>query len=145
MTKSCYPVNIPVVDNSECQCLEYTDWACTIIPDGISYLSVVDGESLESAFTKLVAILVAKSAAISAINAREASYVTLSGTQTITNKTFTAPTLTKVAFASLPATPVEGMLAVVTDSTVTTWGATIVGGNSNHVLAYFNGTNWIVK
>jgi hypothetical protein len=48
-----------------------------------------------------------------------------------------------VAFASLP-TAVEGMLVAVTDSTTTTWGATITGGGSSHVLAYYNGTNWTV-
>ena len=49
-----------------------------------------------------------------------------------------------VAFASVPATPVEGMLVAVTDSTTATWGATITGGGANHVLAYYNGTNWTV-
>jgi hypothetical protein len=51
---------------------------------------------------------------------------------------------TAVAFASLPAYPVEGMLVPVTDSNTDTWGATISGGGSNHVLAYYNGTNWTV-
>jgi hypothetical protein len=50
---------------------------------------------------------------------------------------------TAVAFASLP-TAVEGMLVAVTDSTTTTWGATITGGGANHVLAYYNGSNWTV-
>lgn len=50
-----------------------------------------------------------------------------------------------VTFANLPAAPVEGMLAAVTDSTVNTWGTVIAGGGANHVLAYYNGTNWIVK
>lgn len=49
-----------------------------------------------------------------------------------------------VAFASLPGTPVEGMLVAVTDSSTATWGATITGGGANHVLAYYNGTNWTV-
>jgi hypothetical protein len=48
-----------------------------------------------------------------------------------------------VAFAGLP-TPVEGMLVAVTDSNTVTWGATIAGGGANHVLAYYNGTNWTV-
>ncbi len=51
---------------------------------------------------------------------------------------------TAVAFAALPAVPVEGMLVAVTDSNTATWGATIAGGGSNHVLAYYNGTNWTV-
>lgn len=49
-----------------------------------------------------------------------------------------------VAFASVPATPVEGMMCGVTDSSTATWGATITGGGANHVLAYYNGTNWTV-
>lgn len=49
-----------------------------------------------------------------------------------------------VTFANLPAAPVEGMVAWVTDSTVNTWGTVIVGGGANHVLACYNGTNWTV-
>lgn len=52
--------------------------------------------------------------------------------------------LTPVAYASLPASPTEGMLAVVTDSDTATWGATIGGGSTNNVLAFYNGTNWTV-
>lgn len=51
---------------------------------------------------------------------------------------------TAVAFASLPASPVEGMLVGVTDSNTATWGATVAGGGANHILAYYNGTNWTV-
>lgn len=51
---------------------------------------------------------------------------------------------TAVAFASVPATPVEGMLVGVTDSNTAAWGANIAGGGANHVLAYYNGTNWTV-
>lgn len=51
---------------------------------------------------------------------------------------------TAVAFGSLPAVPVEGMLVAVTDSSTATWGATITGSGANHVLAYYNGTNWTV-
>jgi hypothetical protein len=51
---------------------------------------------------------------------------------------------TAVVFASLPASPVEGMLVTVTDSNTNTIGATIAGGGANHVLAYYNGTNWTV-
>lgn len=38
----------------------------------------------------------------------------------------------------------EGALAPVSDSSTATWGATITGSGSNHVLAYCNGTNWTV-
>lgn len=51
--------------------------------------------------------------------------------------------LTPTAFASLP-TGVEGMVASVSDSNTVVWGATIAGGSTNKVLAYFNGTNWTV-
>lgn len=50
-----------------------------------------------------------------------------------------------VAFASLPASPVTGMQYVVTDATVNTWGTNVtVGGGSDIVLTWFNGTNWVV-
>jgi hypothetical protein len=38
----------------------------------------------------------------------------------------------------------EGTMAAVNDSTTNTWGATITGSGSNHVLAYCDGTNWTV-
>lgn len=47
-------------------------------------------------------------------------------------------------FANLPASPVAGMEATVTDSNTATWGATIAGGGSNNVKARYNGTNWTV-
>lgn len=49
-----------------------------------------------------------------------------------------------VAFASLPGSPVHGLLMAVTDSNTVVWGATIAGGGSGKVLAYYNGTNWTV-
>jgi len=52
--------------------------------------------------------------------------------------------VTGVAFADLPAAPVTGMVAVVTNSNTVTWGATIAGGGANIVLAFYNGTNWTV-
>lgn len=38
----------------------------------------------------------------------------------------------------------EGTLSPVVDSTVSTWGSTIAGSGSNHVLAYCDGTNYTV-
>jgi len=38
----------------------------------------------------------------------------------------------------------EGDLMPITDSTANTFGATITGGGSNHVLGYCDGTNWTV-
>lgn len=49
-----------------------------------------------------------------------------------------------VAFASLPSPAVEGMMVAVNDSNTAVWGATIAAGGANHVLAYYNGTNWTV-
>jgi hypothetical protein len=49
-------------------------------------------------------------------------------------------------FSSLPSCSSgnEGAMNPISDSTTTTWGATITGGGSNHVLAYCDGTNWTV-
>lgn len=47
-------------------------------------------------------------------------------------------------FANLPASPITGMMATVTDSNTTTWGATIAGGGANTVLAFWNGSAWTV-
>lgn len=60
-----------------------------------------------------------------------------------TAPTLTTPKLTSYAFASLPTAAVT-MLAVVTDSNTTIWGATIAGGGANTVLAFYNGANWTV-
>lgn len=38
----------------------------------------------------------------------------------------------------------EGMTAAVSDSIPNTWGAVVIGGGSNHVLAYCDGTDWTV-
>jgi hypothetical protein len=51
---------------------------------------------------------------------------------------------TAVAFSSAVSSPADGTTQAFTDSTTATWGATITGGGSNHVLGYFNGTNWTV-
>lgn len=39
---------------------------------------------------------------------------------------------------------IEGTTRAVIDANTNTWGATILGGGSNHILAYCNGTNWTV-
>jgi len=38
----------------------------------------------------------------------------------------------------------EGTEYPVTDSTTVTWGATLTGGGTNHILSYCDGTNWTV-
>lgn len=52
--------------------------------------------------------------------------------------------LTPVTFANLPAAPAEGMIASVTDSNTVIWGDVIAGGGTDSVLAWYDGTNWIV-
>lgn len=49
-------------------------------------------------------------------------------------------------FSALPtcAGGTEGTWAPVPDSTTATWGATVTGGSTNHILAYCDGTNWTV-
>ena len=49
-------------------------------------------------------------------------------------------------FATLPScvSSTQGSLSGVTDSTTTTWGATITGTGANSVLAYCDGTHWTV-
>lgn len=49
-----------------------------------------------------------------------------------------------VTFANLPTPPAEGMMCGVTDSNTATFGAIIAGGGTNHILGYYNGTNWVV-
>jgi hypothetical protein len=44
--------------------------------------------------------------------------------------------------ATLPASPVKGWVAMVTDANATTFASTVVGGGSNNVPVYYDGTNW---
>lgn len=50
---------------------------------------------------------------------------------------------TPVKFADLPM-PVAGMLFVVTDSTVNTWGSVVTGGGALTVGVFYNGSQWTV-
>jgi hypothetical protein len=47
-------------------------------------------------------------------------------------------------FATLPSSPVAGMIGYITNCNTTTWGATAAGGGANPVLVWYNGTNWTV-
>jgi hypothetical protein len=51
---------------------------------------------------------------------------------------------TALTVATLPSSPVVGMLARVTDADAPTLGATVVGGESDNALVWYNGTNWTV-
>jgi hypothetical protein len=44
--------------------------------------------------------------------------------------------------ATLPASPVKGWVAMVTDANATTFASTVAGGGSNNVPVYYDGTNW---
>lgn len=68
----------------------------------------------------------------------------ISGVTAATLSKLGQPTAAAVVFSALPAAPVEGMLAVVSDASVATWGTAIAGGGANRVLAYYNGTAWTV-
>lgn len=51
--------------------------------------------------------------------------------------------LKSYAFASLPA-PASGDVAMITDSSTPTKGATIAGGGANIVVGVYDGSNWVV-
>jgi len=54
-------------------------------------------------------------------------------------------TLGPIAFASLPGSPVAGMMAYISNSATQTWGATITAASpGSPVLGWYNGTNWTV-
>lgn len=46
--------------------------------------------------------------------------------------------------ANLPASPVAGTRATVTDATTTVLGTTVVGGGANTVAVWYNGANWTI-
>ncbi|KAA6459614.1 hypothetical protein DYQ86_15965 [Acidobacteria bacterium AB60] len=63
-----------------------------------------------------------------------------------TSPALSTPSITAVAFATLPAcSGHEGTHASVTDSVSNTAGAIITGGGGYHVSGYCNGTNWVVE
>jgi len=51
-------------------------------------------------------------------------------------------TLKTYTVATLPASPVKGWTAMVTDANATTFASTVAGGGSNNVPVYYDGTNW---
>jgi hypothetical protein len=57
-----------------------------------------------------------------------------------------APTITQVlgyTFATLPASPITGMLAYITDADTISYRAVAVGGGSDTALVFYDGTDWI--
>jgi len=51
--------------------------------------------------------------------------------------------LPQYTVSTLP-TGIQGAMAYVTDSSVTTYGSTVAGGSNNVVKVFFNGTAWVV-
>jgi hypothetical protein len=51
---------------------------------------------------------------------------------------------TALTVATLPATPLVGMMARVTDATSPVVGMTVTGGGAAAALCWYNGTNWTV-
>ena len=51
-------------------------------------------------------------------------------------------TLKTYTVATLPAGPVKGWTAMVTDANATTFASIVAGGGSNNVPVYYDGTNW---
>lgn len=58
--------------------------------------------------------------------------------------TINALKIAPATFGALTGPFALGQLAVVSDSSVNTWGATVSGGGAFSVLAWYNGTNWTV-
>ena len=58
----------------------------------------------------------------------------------------TSNTYVPVTVASLPtaSTALRGMKMFVSDATATTFASTVVGGGSNYVPVYCNGSNWVI-
>ena len=65
----------------------------------------------------------------------------MGNTTEVSQSTVNVETFSKLASCSATT---EGSYSSVSDSSTNTWGATITGGGSNHVLAYCDGTNWTV-
>jgi hypothetical protein len=52
--------------------------------------------------------------------------------------------VTALTVATLPGTPLAGMIARVTDATLPVIGATVAGGGAAYALVNYNGANWTV-
>jgi len=61
---------------------------------------------------------------------------------TLTNAYITNTSITTVASLPTASTTNAGTRTFVSDATVTTFGSTVVGGGTNTVPVYSNGTNW---
>ena len=52
--------------------------------------------------------------------------------------------MSAIPFADLPAEPVAGMIACISDSGVAGWGKKATPGGFHTVLVWYNGTDWTV-
>lgn len=136
-------------------CLNTIATGVTVVTGGVtdSVLTVASGGFLAQLATsgtgfivKTISPTINTAALVGAtISGTMAGDFTLSGSLTMSGGTFTGFRLLPVLFGSLPScSGREGALAPVTDSATATWGATITGSSTNHVLAYCDGTNWTV-
>ncbi len=77
-----------------------------------------------------------------ATNVSHGNFSVVAGNASVAGTVQTSP----VVFSSLPTCTggTEGSMRAVSDSNTVTWGATITGGMTAHVMAYCDGTNWTV-
>ena len=52
--------------------------------------------------------------------------------------------LAPLTFATLPASPIVGTIAHISDSDTIVWGDVPTGGGGNTALLFYNGSNWTV-
>lgn len=66
--------------------------------------------------------------------------------ENIANATLDIASIPPLVYSALPTcnSSYEGHMATITDSTVKTWGSTVLGGGSYHVKVYCNSGNWTV-
>ncbi len=76
--------------------------------------------------------------AVTSVLSFQANAETITGRKTFTQARANPTVYASIAVACSSAT--EGMLYAITDATLNTWGSTVVGGGSNHVMAYCDGT-----
>jgi hypothetical protein len=75
-------------------------------------------------------------------NSNRANVFALRASGVSENKTLTVATL--LATLTAPSASAAGRRAFVTDATATTFASTVVGGGTNKVPVYDNGTNWVI-
>lgn len=54
-------------------------------------------------------------------------------------------TTVPTTFAALPASPIMGMIAAISDGNAALWNVIATGGGTTPQLLWYNGTNWVVR